>query len=335
MRPATKFAGPALAALALLAFAPQPGLAQEERCTELGASCICSEPFNAGSFESYQCDRRSCMNPSDTNQKECSGEFRHGYSWYGGDALEVVATPGTAENLPAGNSVDYVWRSHDEGNNVHHVMHAGGVTNSTRRICTRHYFKTSSDYNDGEGSCSNRKHIDFAKGGGARVFFVRDQGPGYRLEMPGYRTAPDNVWGAGDLMNADCRTGWCRVELCIDGDVQNLRDLSVDGYIQQVGGPKRSEFPRKFIGNAPGGDGYQDSWLLNMYREGSGCRGWRQFSHVMFAGWNSASGQYIGPACEMEGVCDGSSGGSGGSGGTPQPPPADQLSPPGRPYLVQ
>lgn len=325
---APHLAWPALAMLFALSLAAQPSLAQEQRCNELGGSCICSEPFNAGSFETYQCDRRSCMDPSDTNAKECSGEFQHGYSWYGGDALEVVATPGTSESLPPGNTVDYVWRSHDKGNKVHHVMHKGGVNASTRRICTRHYFKTSPDYNDGEGSCTNRKHIDFAKGGGTRVFFVRDQGPGYRLEMPGYRSAPGNVWGVGDLANADCRTGWCRVELCIDGDVLNLRGLSVDGYIQQVGGPKRAEFPRKFIGDAPGGGGYADSWLLNMYREGSSCRGWREFSHVMFAGWTTAAGQSIGPACEMEGVCDGSSGGS-------SEIETDQLSPPGRPYLVQ
>lgn len=289
------------------ALPPADGRGPETRCEELGESCLCSETLNVGAYASYACDRRPCANPEGSHSKQCSGEFGAGYAWYGEDALEVVETPGTGEALQSGNLVDYVWRSHSTAG-VHHLTHHGGVTADTRRVCTRHYFRTSPDYNDGTLECSNRKHTDFLIGGGARVFFVRDQGPSYRLEMPGYsesevrrtRGEPSNTWGVGDLDQEDCTHGWCRVELCVEGDILDLRGLSVEGYVQQVGTAKRVDFPKKLIGDAPRSGGLWGSWLLNMYREGESCTGWREFSHVMFAGWDTASGQTIGPAYEFE-----------------------------------
>src|SRR5436309_3040298 len=81
--------------------------AAEQRCTELGANCSCSEPLNTNSFVL----NNIFYNPQDSVTKGCSGEI-----WFGnspGSGLSIDPESG----MPSGNSVSWVWTQ--TGNDGH------------------------------------------------------------------------------------------------------------------------------------------------------------------------------------------------------------------------
>jgi cysteine-rich repeat protein len=286
-------------------FTASPASAQEQRCTELnaepGANCGCSEPLNTTSYTSdgwY-------LNPSDSPPAtDCDGEIGGGYTWWKGYQTPL---PVSETNMPFGNTVDTVWRS--SGGGGAYLFGSRSLTSSTKRLCTRHYFKVSSDFTGtGWGGCNNNKLSQFVgsllSGDGSTT----DLSIHYAAYKQSYSAVPGglNLPKSGDHVTwDDCRENWCRFEICQSGNLATGTDLYAEGYIQQVtGGSKRMDYERSFLGNGPTPitDDYGSLWIMNMYREGA-CAGNREFSHAMQAEWDTDAGQFIGAACEVEGGC--------------------------------
>src|SRR5215472_16779676 len=96
-----------------------PTLAAEQRCTELGANCVCSEPLNTTSY-AYA---GVYYNPGDTTSQECQVTFgeggpgyalRHTYNVAGPTDVWGTNDPTILSRLPKRQSVlQYVARSWD------------------------------------------------------------------------------------------------------------------------------------------------------------------------------------------------------------------------------
>ena len=89
-----------------------PSNAAEQRCTELGSSCSCSEPLNTTSYTADPNGDGRWINPSDSPPAtQCEGELGSAGSWY----RNTHAKPEPAQQMPAGSSVATVWRNSASG----------------------------------------------------------------------------------------------------------------------------------------------------------------------------------------------------------------------------
>jgi hypothetical protein len=322
------FFGAALAVALTIGVGAREAAAQEERCTELGSSCQCSEPLNSPTLGF---DGNFRFNPDDStpSTKECPGELQKGSPLVGYDAGSFTQVSPTG--LPAGAQVSYVTNNHRA-----RFIYGPGAPAGTKRLCTRAYVRYSSDWQSkdlGDSDCQAEKIAQFGwnpgeTGGGSQFHWNAHSPTSWPL-------AVKNGWtGCGGtcmIYNTDpsgwnptmCRGAWCRIEMCAGtasgGDVRTGNNLYAEAYVDVVTGPnagKRAVYPRTFVGTAWNGAGGNLgwTWLLNLYRQGT-CPGDRQISHAMQAAWTADQGQLIGPAYEIEG------GDSGGSGDPPASPP--------------
>jgi hypothetical protein len=160
-----------------------PALAAEQRCTELGANCVCSEPLNTTNL-SYA---GSWYNPGDTTTKQCTTEV-FGISDLTGSAITRTSNDLTASNdslllsrLPKRTStLQYVVRSPNNYTgaiDIHHrqidapsrtwldaripgTVQAGARSEyiSEARAAARVYVYISDDYEFTHmGACTNSK----------------------------------------------------------------------------------------------------------------------------------------------------------------------------------
>ena len=286
-----------------------PAAGAEQRCTELGANCSCSEPLNTNLFTTFN---SSFVNPADSTTKQCVGEslvYGGASYWSGGGNLRIDAESG----MPSGNTVNWVWTSTQTSGTT--KIDAAPPASATRRMCSRLYAKFSNDYQGtGEGSCQNNKIMwapqyqsslpnsenYVTQGGGA---------PSWGISHAGFSTSDGVVTGSGSILNHhDCMTSWCRFEMCMGGNVLAGTNLYVDGSVVVLNDGRTQTFPRTFIGNANGAPANRNQPYL-AYRQGT-CAGTRSVSHVISAEWTTDAGQHIGKAYEVE-----------GGGGTTPPPP--------------
>jgi len=191
-----------------MAFA-SPALAAEQRCTELGANCVCSEPLNTNVLGGGPV----FINPGDTTSQECTVEYGQatGYA--------VLNTQGSAQPITATNDsvilgrlpnrkpvVQWVWRQPELGIGEFSVGHeqyfvpcqtlangggghpctrtdfaalipgtVGGSYISTARWAERFYVYISDNYQfPTQGGCTNGKRVladnlDVIHGGGSII----------------------------------------------------------------------------------------------------------------------------------------------------------------------
>lgn len=296
--------------------------AGEQRCQELGQTCICSEPLNSRDYRAGH-GPNMWIDPDDSEDAtECKGEPNDGSSWYPGNLVTVVPESG----MPAGNQVDWVWRADSPDDRTNFIFGEKTIDPSTKRLCGRHY--VSYDPQQNLGACYN-KVMDIKWGPGQVIL---TQTPNFLIWVAGHSNGNGpNLYPTGTLTPNDCKSpDWCRVEMCVSGDsVLHANNLSVDGYVENVKSGERVTWAPVHIGSMPSDGSLEWLWLVNAYRHGGGCPGGnRSVSHVMQAEWTSNQGQYIGPAYEIEGGGGGASDGSDGGDDA-------QLGRPGRPYLVR
>jgi len=150
----------------LLAVVSTNLFAEEQRCTELGAACYCSEPLNTDTLVP---NGTHTYNPADSTTKECDA-----YGGAGGNAMDIkdismVTTgnsAGVLNELPPGHSVKHYVRG-IEGQTNTWFLGAGNVPASVpmKQISMRWYVYHSNtlygDPNDHEwknqGGCTNSK----------------------------------------------------------------------------------------------------------------------------------------------------------------------------------
>jgi len=304
----------ALALALALAGVSLPAAAAEQRCDELGASCVCSEPLNTGS---YAPAGGNGWNPSDSTTKECN----RGYPLW----VQSDWSPASASGMGLPSAIQYVARRGPE--NASDSTYLGGTsgatTASTKRVCVRFYTRYSADYQAKNlpvcqankfsefsfGDSNALFHWDWAESGAERFTIINWDKDGNGSPEPSY-----NLARTGPLTIEDCRSQWCHVEMCASGNIKTGSGISAEGHVRGLSDGKRVDWNKTYIGSAcPGGSCRGGDLtavaIVNAYRQNT-CAGSRYISHAMQAQWDTDAGQFIGPAYEVE-----------GGGSTPPPPP--------------
>lgn len=304
--------------------------AAEQRCTELGATCLCSEPMNwqqaGGGVYGGMVD------PSDSEgsgAKEC-GSNGATAQWDSTPQWRSVPVPNKPSTAAASwQLAQQVTHIADDSNNINWWWGAPAST-SNGTMCTRHYANigtlkpvASSDHRikvaQWLGNTANLTQLEWAwDQSGQANQFLRSQSPGTHGKVVSFN---------------DCRNGWCRIEYCVD---YNGSRTTWRVRISKVGVPAETEIigpvqqattqPAPLRFNA--GDGVAMGDIFTQCLGAGNCpTGTRHIAfgiHTLVQPMNT--GFWPGAAYEVEG----------GSGGTtppppPPPPPSEPLGKPGTP----
>jgi hypothetical protein len=291
----------------------------EQRCTDLGSSCICSEPLQATAYTEPSNDYK---NPNDTSSLQCSQDGVSGGAITRTADDVVASTDATAlAALPSGHSVARFMRAGDDHEGTFYLGNNAAVDSAFVRLAARWYIYHTPTYDfKAEGTCNNSKiaefnndsRVDAFTDSGNLIFhtynyltFDSGAGPDCCTSGPG----PDNGQASSSFKGK-----WWRFEAVLtnragpdyrmrfygqnvtDGDAeQTLIDTNDNSQISNLTPPS-----------------LMSQIMSNNHRSPltSGiCRGWVGLSHYMMAGWTSDAGQRIGAASEIE-----TGGGGGGSG---------------------
>jgi len=220
-----------LVSLAVLVVKPSPVAAAppaEQRCSDLGAACLCSEPMNwqqaGGALYGGSVD------PTDsegTGSKQCGNDGRTADFDDDAPVWNSVAVPNRPMHAAA--SWQYVQRITHDGVNEYNWWLGTPASTMNGTICTRSYHNigtlpwvSSTDHRikiaQWLGNTTNLTQLEWA-------WDEYEQPDGYlRAQAPG-------VHGQVVSFN-DCRGAWCRIEYCIDYDgnatVWRVRITKVD-----------------------------------------------------------------------------------------------------------
>ena len=306
--------------------------AAEQRCTELGGSCMCSEPMNWQQAGGGAYGGR--VNPSDSagsGAKEC-GPGGSTADWDDPPNWRSVPVP----NKPAGAASSWQYAQQvthvaADGDNVN-WWYGVPASTSNGTICTRHYTNigtlaamTSHDHRlkvaQFSGNVANLTQLEWAwdESSSATQHLRPQAGTNFRR---------------GNVVTfQDCRGAWCRIEYCVD---YNGGRPSYRVRISKVGVPAKTEIitdqqqnpqpaPLSFdsVGVAIG-DIFAQCYGRNPCPTGT--------RHVAFGIQTLVqpmnSNFWPGAAYEVEGGSDGS---TPPPPTTPPPPPAESLGKPGTP----
>lgn len=319
--------------------------AVEARCTELGANCVCSEPFLMGAGGFTQVVDQAFWNPTDTtgSDKECGYEVaRHPISRNTQDVQR--RTDATALARIGNRITGFV----SQGSGADGISFIGadvtwqalGATYNAR-ASTRYYIYHDPLYNFiGDSPQCHSKLLQGNVGSWHLENWTGEQ-HFYDFAQANWGTSTGSFFprdccnsspGAAYIMQkADWRGHWIRIEAVMTNrgtagwrTIVYFKDVTTTGVTLINGGnefvaldtygtdtgidPWLNTFNQQIISNPR-----QLPMVANMYREnGIGtCAAWRGVSHFMTAGWDTDAGQRIGAASEME------AGGGGGGGSTP------------------
>ena len=227
-----------------------PVRAEEQRCRELGTACICSEPLASPDrvIEGHS------QNPGDSTTKECDD----------GTSLTTLTprpVPARGLGLPPEASIDHVWE--DSGSHGGAVVGVSPEQPGTRRICARYYVRYSDDYEfQSDGTCRAGKltQIDLGTDVSAAPLHAEAKSDQWRIITQGL--GGSTMRASGSPRPESCRGDWCRVELCLSGDIASGRDLYIDGYVENLDTGERAVWQREYRGNTRDGGGiYRDDGI--------------------------------------------------------------------------
>jgi hypothetical protein len=316
--------------------------AAEQRCDELGADCVCSEPFNTTSYAQND----EVWNPADSTAKQCSlEETSYPIAANPIDRIEVKTDNLALSRLPSGHQVSAFLGGRDGGNDVFWVGHGVPASQSTQRYAMRFYIYSTDDYQfKGEGQCENSKLMQIDGPVDQSVGVIHQYGfENYAFDGGSRRTGdccwegpPVNRPGFSNTTQNTVRGNWWRYEYIITnlsgGPSPNGIRFQMFGKNITQGSNEiaiidtREPCPDCGPDNAGlGADDLTppsrvDDMVANLYRQGT-CDGWRGISHMMYAAWPTNQNQRIGSALEVEGVAGAI------DGGEPPPPPSGAAPP--------
>ena len=325
---------------------PDPAQAQEARCTELGANCVCSEPLQMTGFAVHP--GGSWRNPNDSTVKECEVEYGLGAGWAIARSLDplISSNPAVLAALPTGHSVNRFATFPDGytgGMAIGHGM--GPSTSFVKRVSLRWYEYYSPNYafDDDPESCNASKLFEMNSNVGGMITDIGYGPPsiynfltfnlagsqdccgygGLNVNMPTniLQTMGGPAFGSPSPYYSYYRGKWVRWEIVVVN-----RDSSVDPWEQHVyvknitdNGAEYEVASSCDVGGNLAAPCTQratavfNNFHVNGYRQDN-CPGTRAYSHLLFAGWDTNAGQRIGAAVEIES--------GGGSGGDTTPPAA-------------
>ncbi|MDO8742496.1 MAG: LamG-like jellyroll fold domain-containing protein, partial [bacterium] len=317
--------------------------ANEARCDALGANCMCSEPLNTSI---YAQDTTSYFNPADTivSDKQCVRA-----TGLPGTALEdgagfryVVETAGEMlAALPSGHLPGLkVLRTKTtaEGNTSgggQFIGHTFSASDPTARRSFRFYMYWSPTYELENVACVNSsKILEF--GTMPSLAAVLSGNGNYDLYgWTGWMKDPldccirgpseSTTWGT--YTEPAIRGKWFRFELVATNVTSTGPTTNLTIYMKNITDnlPEVTLIDTTVPTTQPNGLQWDsilattlkpasgnsiNEMFINAFRNGT-CGGYKGFSHLLAAAWDTDAGQRIGAACEVEGGC----------GGTPAPTP--------------
>lgn len=320
--------------------------AEEKRCNELGANCICSEPFNTNS---YTVNNGAWYNPADSTSKECrsSGVNPGGpLEQIGGGTFSAgMNTPSSGEAinaLPSGHTNTYVLAA-NEGRGFGFIGGKMPPGTPTARMAVRFYKYWSTNYAWVGGACLNSNKLAefgyngagtmgpiFTETAGTWAFYgVTNNGGIWNQYSECCSKGPGGVPGPS---LSSIRGKWLRVEIILHNAAPTGAATKWEVYLKNVtdNTPEIKIIDTSIATTMP--EGGSANWSssnatslhpgnlineisLDGFRNGT-CSGYAAVSHYLAAAWSTDAGQRIGAATEMEG--------GGGTGNiTPPPPPAN------------
>jgi len=290
--------------------------AAEQRCNELGANCICSEPLNTNVYTGGP----SFFNAADTTSQQCSLESTNAPISRNSATIVGANDPTVLARLPAGHSVNFYMRANDGHTGIFWLGHDLGrssPTPPTARVAYRWYrFYSANHQFNGEGACENSKLAQsgpivdhtgqrvhaYAWGGLTNSVDCCFVGPNYSSSAPQTWAAWKDRWWRFEIVIRNRGAGQTGFTLQMYGkDVTNngAELTMVDSSIPCLGcgpNPWTSTQAANLIPTST-----VNSLASNNYRQGT-CTGFQGYSHFMVAGWDTDQGQRIGPAYEVERV---------------------------------
>lgn len=269
----------------------------ELRCEELGEACRCSEPLDTNGWGLINLDWADPIDsPEDT---ECRGDISSGSVWF--PRLGLVAD--TETGMPAANAVDFVW-TNTLADGESYIVGDWPSREASHRMCVRVYVRTSGDYQTaGQGSCTEAGTMELAfrtmdELPRSRVRMYEDAA-GFHVEALDFGGVPRaEIAAAGEILGPSACTGWCRMEMCLAGELETGVGLGMSAYVRTLGGREMtwtSPLAAPTVGRV------RIVRIADMTRVG-GCAGSRTYSHAVHAEWAADELQQIGPAYEIEGL---------------------------------
>lgn len=277
--------------------------AEEQRCNDLGANCICSEPFQMTSFSSGP----DFWNPTDSTTKQCSVEAGS----IGGAIVRTsnTITPSTdapaMAALPTGHSVSRFVRAENDHQGTFFAGSGVPVSASFVRLAARFYIYHSPVFDfEGEGTCNNSKQVEL--NGDSRIDY--NSGAGFHTYNYLQFSPPIDCCVSGPAVTqpqvAGFKGKWVRHEIVITN--RSGPAYRLQSFMKNItdGTPEVAVIDTAFDSRVNNLTPPQlmSSILSNNHRfSASGsCRGWIGLSHYMMSGWTTNAGQRIGEATEVE-----------------------------------
>jgi len=315
--------------------------AEEQRCKDLGANCICSEPLNTPTYVNVSSGQ--WFNPADSTVKECSSSGA-----FPGAALEsgsgwVYQTTSSGEainNLPPGHTNSFVLRTNDgRGGQAIGGKYPSGTPTARRVVRFYKYYSSNYSFVNEVSGCLNSNKIAQAGFNGALTggpMFTETAGTWsfYDIEQSLYWNMNANgccengPGGTGPSL-ASIKGKWIRYEFVIHNAAVSGPATTWEVFLKNV----TDNTPEMKIIDSSVPTAMTDgiNWTtalatslhptrewnelsIDLFRNGT-CTGFAGVSYYMTAAWSTDAGQRIGAAAEIEG--------SGGTGNIPPPAPAN------------
>jgi hypothetical protein len=276
--------------------------AAEQRCTDLGSNCLCSEPMNTTTFAGGP----PFWNPADSTTKECSTEGVTGGAISRNDNDISGSADSTAiAALPPGHTLAHFMRASDQHDGIFFAGNGQSVSSSFVRIAARWYIwhTTTFDFKL-EGTCDNSKIAEFDND--SRVDYTGGfHTYNYLKFSPSIDCCVSGPGPNSGVASSQMKGKWWRFEAVITNRNSANYDLKFYGKNITDNGPELTliDLSTDSRVNHLTPPSLMSSMMINNYRQaGAGpCRGWIGISHYMLAGWTTNAGQRIGAAKEVEG----------------------------------
>jgi hypothetical protein len=276
--------------------------AEEQRCADLGASCVCSEPLNTTTFAGGP----DFWNPADSTTKQCSVEsaVTGGAIVRTSNTITSSADATALAALPAGHAVSRFVRANNDHTGTFFVGNGVRVNSSLVRLAARWYIWHTPTFDfKGEGSCDNSKIAQFDNGalvdytGGFHTY-------GYDSFSPSVDCCVSGPGPNAFIPTSQMKGKWWRFEIVMTNRSGPSFDFKMYGKNITDDGPELTILDlssRSSVSNLTP-PSLMSAILSNNHRysPSGGCRGWIGISHYMMAGWTTNAGQRIGGAAEVE-----------------------------------
>jgi len=306
----------------------------EQRCTELGAACICSEPLNTNTYNNVSGGQ--FFDPADSTTKQCSTSgIGNAFVEDGsGFRYQAVSSGEAITALPAGHTNTWILRTLDGGGGQFAGTRFPGTAPTARRSF-RFYKYYSTNYAwVGDGGCLNGNKLaqlssSFAGGSPSDVqgpvvtetagtwsFYGVEISTGYNQNGLGCCSGPGPGAQIGSNVSLSSLRGkWVRYEIVIrnaattgTGTVfefyrKNVTDNGPEyKYVDSLNPTTMADLVNWTTALATNLHPIKtiDHVAVDWFRNGT-CAGFAGLSHFAAAAWSTDAGQRIGPAVEIEG----------------------------------